>query len=338
MKYFGLKVHFSKMNSTLSKLVTTAAVLQSITETEAKTLTDSEQFQVTDLTINAIFAYEVLFILLVTYGFYKIFVSLYKWYNFHNLGFAQTQETLHKYLLFDKTDLFIQLTKTFGARTVQIHLGTFFGNPEDIKITGKMANTYSLEFEHGYLLDILSFNWNSFILNLRGMPLVLPLSITLTGFNRILIRGIMKSENGMFKIIACNKSNCHLTVLQPYTKIQNLPTTNKTHPIKPLRLNLKEPLCMDMGNNMIPTSPQPTNMTLQKLFNQSCFPIDYAHSNGTKQLDRSDSSLSANQMGDYPRSAEVDQNPSQTETQERSTVQGVGETSDIAEGSLPEEA
>ena len=124
MKYFGLKIHFGKVNSTLSKLVTTAGVLQSITETEAKTLTDSKQFHVTDLTINAIFAYEVLFILLVTYGFYKI-----------------------------------------------------FGNPEDIKITGKMANIYPLELEHGYLLDILSFNWNSFILNLRGMPLVLPLLI-----------------------------------------------------------------------------------------------------------------------------------------------------------------
>ena len=114
MKYFGLKVHFGKMNSTLSKLATTAGVLQSITETEAKTFTDSEQFHVTDLTINVIFAFEVFFILLVTYGFCIMFVSVYKWYNFHNLGFAQTQETLHKYLLFDKRNLFIQLTNTFG--------------------------------------------------------------------------------------------------------------------------------------------------------------------------------------------------------------------------------
>ena len=239
MKYFVLKVHFGKMNLTLSKLVTTASALQSITGTEAKTLTDSEQFHVTDLTINAIFVYEVLFILLVTYEFYKIFVSLYKWYNLHNLGFTQTQETLHKYILFKKTDLFIELANTFGTRTVQIHLGTFFGNPEDINITGKMANTYSLDIEHGYLLDSLNFNWNSFILNLRGMPLVLHLSTT--GFNRIPIRGIMKSENGMFKIIACNKANCHLTVLQLYTKIQNIPTFNKTNPIKPLKLHLREP-------------------------------------------------------------------------------------------------
>ena len=126
----------------------------------------------TDLTTNAIFAYEVLFILLVTYGFDKIFISLYKWYNFHNLGFSQTKDTLYKYLLFHKTDIYLQLTNTFGARTVQLHLGTFFGNPEDIKITGKLAEQYPLELEYGYLLDIISFNWNSFLLNLREMPLV----------------------------------------------------------------------------------------------------------------------------------------------------------------------
>ena len=195
------------------------------------------QFHVTDLTINAIFAYEVLFILLVTYGLYKIFVSLYRWYNFHNLGFAQTQETLYKYLLFDKTDIILQLTNTFGAHTVQIHLGTVFGNPEDIKITGKISHIYPLELENGYLLDILSINWNSFVLTLRGMPLVLPLSKTLTGFNRILIRQIFKSPHGMYKIIACNKSLCHLTILQPYTKILDQPT--KRRPTKPTRLNLK---------------------------------------------------------------------------------------------------
>ena len=190
VKYFGLKVHFGKMNSTLGKLITTASTLKAIGTAEATTLTGSNQLHVTDLTTNAIFAYEVLLILLVTYGLYKILNSIYRWYNFHNLSFAQTQETLHKYLLFDKTDIFLQLTHNFGMRTTQIYLGTFFGNPEDIKITGKLSDMYPLELEHGYLLDIISFNWNSFTLQLRGMPLVLPLSLTLPGFNRIFIRKI----------------------------------------------------------------------------------------------------------------------------------------------------
>ena len=77
IKYFGLKVHFGKMNSSLGNLVTTASALQSISQTEARgPVQDQEhrEFHVTDLTTNAIFGYEVLFILLVRYGFYKIFI------------------------------------------------------------------------------------------------------------------------------------------------------------------------------------------------------------------------------------------------------------------------
>ena len=48
------------MNSTLGKLVTTASALQAIGTTKATTLIGSNQFYVTDLIINAIFAYEVL--------------------------------------------------------------------------------------------------------------------------------------------------------------------------------------------------------------------------------------------------------------------------------------
>ena len=92
-KYFGLKIHLRKMNSNLSKLVTTAIALQAISRTEAKTLTDTEHSYVTDLTVNVIFAYEVLFILLVTYGNYRMFLALYRWYNFHNLDFVPMKET-----------------------------------------------------------------------------------------------------------------------------------------------------------------------------------------------------------------------------------------------------
>ena len=228
-----------------------------------------------------------------------------------------TQETLYKYLLFDKTDIFLQLTKTFGAHTVQIHLGTVFGNPEDIKITGKMSDIYPLELEHSYLLDILSFNWNSFVLNLRGMPLVLPLSKTLTGFNRILIRNIFKSPHGMYKIIACNKSLCHLTILQPYTKILEQPT--KRRPTKPTRLNLKEPMYMDMANSLANQSILFTNPIIEGSrynSNQSCVPI----ADGTR-LDRGYASLPTATMGDYTRSPKLDQDQQQTETRERQAVQ-----------------
>ena len=336
VKYFGLKVHFGKMNSTLSKLVTTATALKSIGTTEAAKIiqdTDSDielnQFHVTDLTINAIFAYEVLFILLVTFGLYKIFVSLYRWYNFHNLGFAQTQETLYKYLLFDKTDIILQLTKTFGAHTVQIHLGTVFGNPEDIKITGKISHIYPLELENGYLLDILSINWNSFVLTLRGMPLVMPLSKTLTGFNRILIRQIFKSPHGMYKIIACNKSLCHLTILQPYTKILEQPT--KRRPTKPTRLNLKEPMYMDMENtDSMAQSILSTNQNIENPRHNSNKSCVQSGEHGAK-LDRGYSSFPTTTVGDHRRGTELDQDLQPAEVGARPAVQGDCDTDSDAE-------
>ena len=219
--------------------------------------------------------------------------------------------------MFDKTDIFLQLTKTFGAHTVQIHLGTVFGNPEDIKITGKISHIYALELEHGYLLDILSINWNSYVLTLRGMPLVLPLSKTLTGFNRILIRQIFKSPHGMYKVIACNKFLCHLTILQPYTKILEQPT--KRRPTKPTRLNLKEPMYMEMANSLANQSILFTNAIIEGSRcnpNKSCVP---SRENGT-MLDRSHTSLPIATMGDYRRSSEMDQDQQPAEVRTRPAV------------------
>ena len=125
----------------------------------------------------------------------------------------------------------------------------------------------------------------------------------------------------MFKIIACNKANCHLTVLQPHTKIQNLSSNKNRKPTKPLRLHLREPLYIDMANN-IPKTPQPINMTIQQHFNHSCFPIDSELSSGTK-LDRHYSSIPAIHVGDYQKSSDLDRRP---------TLQGVGETCVTVEG------
>ena len=187
---------------------------------------------------------------------------------------------------------------------------------------------YPLELEHGYPLDILSFNWNSFVLNLRGMPLVLPLSKT--GFNRLLIRNIFKSPHGMYKIIACNKSLCHLTILHPFAKILNQPT--KRRPTKPIRLNLIEPMNIDMAIHLAP--PQSilfTNNAIESArynSNQSCIPIDCA--NGTS-LNRDYTHLPNTAMGDNFRHTELDQRQPKAENGDRHAVQRSGNPDFAAE-------
>ena len=238
--------------------------------------------------------------------------------------------------MFDKTDIILQLTKTFGTHTVQIHLGTVFGNPEDIKITGKISHIYPLELENGYLLDILSINWNSFVLTLRGMPLVLPLSKTLTGFNRILIRQIFKSPHGMYKIIACNKSLCHLTILQPYTKILEQPT--KRRPTKPTRLNLREPMYMEMtkslGHQTIPSTNQIIENSRHNP-NKSCVPS--AVGENEPRLDRGYTSLPTTTIGDHRRGTELDQDLQPAEVRARPAVQGGSDPDSDAERLIIEE-
>ena len=75
----------------------------------------------------------------------------------------------------------------------------------------------------------------------------------------------------MYKVIACNKSLCHLTTLQPYTKILEQPT--KRRPTKPTRLNLKEPMYMDMASSLVNHSILFTNPIIEGSrcnLNKSC--------------------------------------------------------------------
>ena len=89
----------------------------------------------------------------------------------------------------------MQLTNTFGAHTIQIHLGTFFGIPDDLTILGELPLVKPLELETGYIIDIISFNWKIYQLVLRDMPLTLPLSKTVSGLNKIFVRTVFKCDN-----------------------------------------------------------------------------------------------------------------------------------------------
>ena len=237
VKYLGLKVHFGKLNSTVGKLVTAASAVSSqIRKAEAKNLRERVE---TDLLETFVFVCEILSILLIFYLIYKLIVYIYKWMSFQNLGYVQTKETLYKFFLYDKTDIILQLTSSFGAHTIQINLGTFFGNPDDLIIRGEIPTIKPMELETGCILDIISFNWNSFNLILRELALVLPISKTITGIKRYYVRNIFKSKNGMYKIFAYNKNTYKATVIVDYTK---LIVNQNSKPLKPSRLLLEQPL------------------------------------------------------------------------------------------------
>ena len=80
-----------------------------------------------------------------------------KWYEFQTLNCHQVTSTLYNYTFFDKTDLFVQFTTTFGAQIMQVHIGTYFGNPEDITIVGKLSEFEPVTLEKHVIYDTLNF-------------------------------------------------------------------------------------------------------------------------------------------------------------------------------------
>ena len=123
----------------------------------------------------------------------------------------------------------------------------------------------------------------------------------------------------MYKVIACNKSLWHLTVLQPYTKILEQPT--KRRPTKPARLNLKQPMYMDMANSLANHSILFTNPIIEGSRcnpNKSCVPSAIGE-DGT-MLDRGYTSLPTTTMRDHRRGSNLDQDQQPAEVRARPAV------------------
>ena len=137
----------------------------------------------------------------------------------------------------------MQLTNTFGANTQQIHIGTYFGNPEDLTILGELPVVKPLELETGYIYDVLSFNWKTYKLFLRDLALTIPFSVTIFGFKRWLLRKIFKSELGMYRIIAHNPTMYKVRVLHEYTRINNHEKNKKVS-------NIEEDVYVDMSESI----------------------------------------------------------------------------------------
>ena len=53
------------------------------------------------------------------------------------------------------------LPQPFGAQIMQVHIGTYFGNPEDITIVGKLPEFEPITLEKHVIYDTLNFEWQN---------------------------------------------------------------------------------------------------------------------------------------------------------------------------------
>ena len=211
VRHFGFKMQMFKMNSSLTKLLVAGGFLPPANSQECEeTIRTMSRLEMTEI------ASQIVGAMIVMYLLYRSIRFLYHYLNMVNLGAVQNKETISNFLLYDKTDIYIQFTKNYGAFTLSLYIGTLFGNPENLIMTG---NLKSITLEQNYVYDFIHIEWNNSQIILHEIPLQMPSTLPLFWPKKWIFRSIHKSNQGTFKILAYNPSSLKVTSLTKYKLI-----------------------------------------------------------------------------------------------------------------------
>ena len=74
---------------------------------------------------------------------------------------------------FDKTHIYVQLQHPAQLVSMELYMGTYFGNPESLLVRKNFENL-DLEFEPRCFLDYININWNHSSLAIKNLELQSP--------------------------------------------------------------------------------------------------------------------------------------------------------------------
>ena len=106
-------------------------------------------------------------------------------------------------LTLDKTNVYLQLYDFTTCESVNLYLGTIFGNPEDIYCEGQfVAGTISLDQKSS--CDFIDLKWDTIVLSLKDLDLQMPKILQVSRWKKSKVRQMFKSNNSYFRIVAHN--------------------------------------------------------------------------------------------------------------------------------------
>ena len=216
-KYVKVNMDFRKINTKLGALLGAATFVKGV---------NSESDQCVEITTTDLMLImsQIVGIIICMYICYRLFRVIYLWYNFTTMNCYQIENSLYNYIMFEKSDMYIQFTTNFGAQLMQIKLGSYFGNPEDVTLIGSLMNHDLLDLEKKCWYDTLHFDWRTFKVVLRDIPISLPLEKTLYWMKRHYIRKIFQDERSLYRLLVHNAESCKTRVLYDFTRL-NVPET-----------------------------------------------------------------------------------------------------------------
>ena len=104
-----------------------------------------------------------LYIVAVIFGLWllkRILKYISRYYEMNNLSSIQTRKSWYNYMEFDKTHIYVQLQHPAQPVSMEIYMGTYFGNPESLLVR-KNFEDLDLEFEPKWCFDYININWNN---------------------------------------------------------------------------------------------------------------------------------------------------------------------------------
>ena len=113
---------------------------------------------------------------------------------------------------FDKTHIYVQLQHPAQPISMEIYMGTYFGNPESL-IVRENFEDLDLEFEPRWCFDYININWSNSSLAIKNLELQSPDFIQIPLIKKYLVRRMFSNEQVKFRLVAYNPSPCKIRAL-----------------------------------------------------------------------------------------------------------------------------
>ena len=138
---------------------------------------------------------------LTCYLFIRTTLWLFDYLNTKFLNINSTGLTYLSSLTMDKTNIYLQFSDFNSGECANLHLGTIFGNPEDIYVCGQfVAGRISLD----KILPFITLKWDTIVLSLKDLDLPKPTTLQISNWQKSKIRRMFGSNNSYFRIVAHN--------------------------------------------------------------------------------------------------------------------------------------
>ena len=218
-KYCGVRFQFQKVNSILAKLLLINKTTETVQPALAQQMNDiaDRSFDIIDQRLIQI----VLTTMALTFTCY-LFIKLILWtYDFLNTKYLHLNSTGLSYwktLTMDKTNIYLHLYDYTTGDSVNLYLGTIFGEPEDIICKGQFV-LVTIGLDKNPTYDFIDLKWNTVVLSLKDLDLPMKNTLPVPKWKKAQVRKLFGTSNSYFRIVTHSPNT---RKVRPLTDVCNL--------------------------------------------------------------------------------------------------------------------